>query len=74
MPANRYYGIQTLRAVENFSITGIPISLYPNFIFALAQIKKAAALTNVELGLLPEKLGISDCQSVRPALARQAPG
>jgi len=56
VPADRYYGIQTLRAVENFAISGIQISHYPNFIYALAWIKKAAALTNAELGLLPEKL------------------
>ncbi len=48
-----YYGIQTLRATENFSITGIPISHYPRLIYSLAFIKKAAALTNLELGLLP---------------------
>ena len=56
VPAERYYGIQTLRAVENYAISGIPISHYPNFIFALAWIKKAAALTNAELGLLPVTL------------------
>lgn len=52
VPADRYYGIQTLRAVENFSITGIPISHYPILIHSLAYIKKAAALANHELGLL----------------------
>jgi aspartate ammonia-lyase len=51
-----YYGIQTLRAVENFSITGIPISHYPRLVNSLAFIKKAAALTNLELGLLPDQL------------------
>ncbi|MBN2149240.1 MAG: aspartate ammonia-lyase [Anaerolineales bacterium] len=50
--AERYYGVQTLRAIENFNITGIPISHYPNFINSLAYIKKAAALANQELGLL----------------------
>jgi aspartate ammonia-lyase len=39
-----FYGIQTLRAVENFPITGVSISTYPRFIQALAYIKKAAAL------------------------------
>lgn len=52
VPADRYYGIQTLRAVENFDITGIAISHYPRLIRSLAYIKKAAALTNQELGLL----------------------
>ena len=54
--AKHYYGIQTLRALENYAITGIPISHYPNFIFSLAFIKKAAALTNLELGLLDAKI------------------
>ncbi len=53
VPDEHYYGIQTLRAVENFSITGIPISHYPRLVYSLAYIKKAAALTNRELGLLP---------------------
>ncbi len=51
-----YYGIQTLRAVENFSITGIPISHYPRLVYSLAYIKKAACLANLELGLLPSHL------------------
>lgn len=51
-----YYGIQTLRAVENFPITGIPISSYPSFIKALATVKKAAALANLELKLLPKNI------------------
>lgn len=53
VPENSYYGIQTLRAFENFQITGIPISHYPYLIYSLAYIKKAAALANQELGLLP---------------------
>jgi aspartate ammonia-lyase len=55
VPAERYYGIHTLRAIENYHITGIPISHYPLFIKALAGIKQAAALANLELGLLDEK-------------------
>jgi aspartate ammonia-lyase len=58
-----YYGIQTLRAVENFSITGIPISRYPRLVHSLACIKKAAALTNMELGLLPANLANAICQA-----------
>ena len=56
VPAEHYYGIQTLRAVENFSITGIPISHYPRLVHSLAYIKKAAAMANLELGLLPEQI------------------
>ena len=35
VPADRYYGIQTLRALENFAMTGIPISAYPRLINSL---------------------------------------
>ncbi len=51
-----YYGIQTLRAIENYKITGIPISHYPRFIQSLATIKKAAALANRDCGLLSEEM------------------
>ncbi len=46
----KYYGIQTLRAKENFDITKTDISLFPSFIKSLAKVKKACALTNYELG------------------------
>ncbi|RMG73235.1 MAG: aspartate ammonia-lyase [Chloroflexi bacterium] len=55
VPENALYGIQTLRALENFSISGIPISTYTHFIEALACIKQAAARANHELGLLDDK-------------------
>jgi aspartate ammonia-lyase len=55
VPVQAYYGVHTLRAVENFPITGTPISIYPDLIRALAAIKQAAALTNRELGLLDEE-------------------
>ena len=54
VPADAYYGIQTLRALENFHITGIPLSHFPHFIRALAMVKKACALANRRLGLLEE--------------------
>ncbi|WP_406386817.1 aspartate ammonia-lyase [Streptomyces sp. NBC_01618] len=47
-----YFGVHTLRATENFPITGIPISTYPDLVVALACVKQAAALSNAELGLL----------------------
>ncbi|HET6802132.1 MAG TPA: aspartate ammonia-lyase [Casimicrobiaceae bacterium] len=52
VPAAAYYGVHTLRAVENFPISGNPISIYPDLIRALACIKQAAALANRELGML----------------------
>jgi aspartate ammonia-lyase len=54
VPADAYYGIHTLRALENFPITGTPISIYPDLVGALACVKQAAALANAELGLLDE--------------------
>lgn len=47
-----YYGIQTLRALENFNITSMHLGDFPIFIKSLAQVKKAAALVNTELGEL----------------------
>jgi aspartate ammonia-lyase len=52
VPAEAYYGVHTLRAVENFPITATPISIYPDLISALASIKLAAARSNRDLGLL----------------------
>lgn len=51
VPTSLYYGIQTLRAVENFPITGVPV--HPALIMALAHVKKAAAQANAELKRLP---------------------
>ena len=49
IPIDSYYGVQTLRAKENFNITGVEFSQYPLLIIALAQVKKAAALANFDL-------------------------
>lgn len=51
IPKDVYYGIQTLRAIENFHITGIPLKVEPLFVQALGYVKKAAALANSELGV-----------------------
>src|SRR5687768_10132874 len=54
VPAGAYYGVHTLRALENFAITGMPISIYPDLVSALACVKQAAARANNELGLLDD--------------------
>ncbi len=56
VPTEVYYGVHTLRARENFDITGISIAIYPDLIRALAQIKKAAARANQQLGLLDARI------------------
>ena len=52
VPAEAYWGIHTLRARENFPITGVPIGRCPDLVRALALVKHAAALANRDLGLL----------------------
>ena len=62
-----YYGIQTLRAIENFHITNISISIEPRMVRALGYVKKAAALTNMALGELEARIGnaiVSACDEV----------
>ena len=57
VPAEAYYGIQTLRGIENFhNISGITISDYPNYVKALAMVKWAAAKANQELQILPDNI------------------
>ena len=63
-----YYGVQTLRAVENFPITGIPISQYANLVHALAAVEEGAALANRELGLLDPVVAdaiVQACHEIR---------
>src|SRR6185369_3371212 len=50
VPADAYYGVQTLRAVENFPVSGL--KAHPRLIFAYVSIKKACALANRDLGEL----------------------
>ena len=52
IPGHAYYGVQTLRGMENFPLSGIRLYHYEHFIRALAFVKKAAALANSELGVL----------------------
>ena len=54
VPADAYYGVQTQRAIDNFKISNDHLSDHPEFIKAFAFVKKAAAQTNFELGLLDE--------------------
>lgn len=55
VPDDVYYGVQTMRAVKNFHITGERLD--PDFIKALATVKKAAALANMETGRLNAIVG-----------------
>ncbi len=56
IPSTAYWGVHTARAVDNFPISGTRISAMPDLIRAMAFVKKTAARTNVELGVLDAKL------------------
>jgi aspartate ammonia-lyase len=56
VPAEAYYGVQTVRGLENFHISGVELRLYPDLIRALAMVKAAAARANFECGQFSEKV------------------
>ena len=67
VPYEYYYGIQTLRALENFNISGITLNFFPDFIDALAMVKMAAAKANHELDTLDHNIAnaiIKACQEI----------
>lgn len=55
IPQDAYFGIHTLRAKENFPLSGLKI--HPELINGLALVKKACARANLELGFLPSEIG-----------------
>ncbi len=69
VPASAYYGIQTVRAQENFPISGR--REHPRFVEAFVMIKKAAALANSELGLLKPEIAQAIVQAADEVLAGQ---
>ena len=52
--ADALYGVHTARARDNFRISGLPVLQFPELVFALAMVKKAAATANAKLGVLPK--------------------
>ena len=67
VPYEYYYGIQTLRALENFNISGVRLNFYPELVKSLAIVKMAAAKANFDLGLLPKDIAdaiIRACQEI----------
>jgi aspartate ammonia-lyase len=56
VPADAYYGIHKLRAIENFNISSVTISDVPGFVRGMVMTKKAAALANKELGVIPSDI------------------
>jgi aspartate ammonia-lyase len=67
LPDTAYYGVQTLRGMENFPISGIPLHHFGHFVRSLAYVKKAAARANMELGVVkPDRAAaiISACDEI----------
>ncbi len=67
IPADAYYGVQTLRALENFQLSGVAINHYPGYVEAWAIVKLAAARANTAAGAMkPERLAMIEkaCQAV----------
>jgi aspartate ammonia-lyase len=56
VPEDAYYGVQTVRGMENFHITGMPMSREPYFVKAFGYVKKAAAMANRDLGVIDRKI------------------
>ncbi|BEU88803.1 aspartate ammonia-lyase [Selenomonas sp. TAMA-11512] len=69
VPDDVYYGVQTMRAVENFSITGRKLD--EDFIKSMAMVKKAAAQANMETGRLDKKIGNALVQAAEEIIAGQ---
>jgi aspartate ammonia-lyase len=67
VPADAYYGVQTLRGAENFPITGLP--LHPALIRAMGIVKKAAALANRDTGHLEAKIANAIAQAADDVIA-----
>src|SRR5690625_2072824 len=68
VPAEAYYGVHTLRSVENFPITGQKIGSYPELVRALAAVKAAAARANLEFGKVNEEQAraiVAACEDIR---------
>lgn len=68
VPAHAYYGVHTVRAMENFAITGSVIAQFPDLITSLAAVKQAAAQANRDLGLLAPDIAeaiIGACEEIR---------
>jgi aspartate ammonia-lyase len=69
VPLSAYYGVQTLRGVENFPISGMPLKNFAHFVDALAMVKKGAAQANCELGVLAKEKMAAICAACDEILA-----
>ena len=74
IPDEYYFGIQTMRAVDNFHISRVRLNFFPELIRALAEVKEAAARANRELGLLDPQIAdaiVRACEELREGKLRE---
>lgn len=74
IPVEYYFGIQTMRAVDNFHISRVRLNFFPELIRALAEVKEGAALANRDLGLLDPQIAraiVSACEELREGKLRE---
>lgn len=71
IPADKLYGVQTLRGIENFRISNFLLSDYPLFIHGLAWTKEAAAIANHRLGIINDEQKKGIVQACEEILAGQ---
>lgn len=69
IPDELYFGVQTLRAVENFQISGKTVKDFPYLVNGLAYVKKAAAIANTELGLMDKEICQAICKACDEIIA-----
>lgn len=70
VPNEAYWGIHTLRAIENFNISNMTISDVPEFVRGMVMVKKATALANGELGAIPKKVAKAIVQACDEVLIK----
>ena len=73
VPKDVYYGVQSLRAAENWPITGL--AMHPELINSIAEIKKASAITNYEIGLLEKRVAdaiVAACEEIAAGKLHEA--
>jgi len=69
VPVEALYGVQTVRAMENFHISGNLMSSYPNFIKGMAITKKGAAIANAQVNMITKEQSEAICQACDELLA-----
>ncbi|MCV3243372.1 aspartate ammonia-lyase [Mesorhizobium robiniae] len=71
IPSNVLYGVHTARAAENFDVSGLQLKDFPELIQSMAMVKKAAALANMDLGLISRSKAMAISEACEDLIERQ---